>query len=92
MRGPFSSLVSAVSALVKSGPGAVYAITLTAGADAATLILDASIDGSGAALWATIKAPINTTISVWFPGGLAYGPGCYATLTGTAPSAAVLYS
>lgn len=91
MRGPFNSLVTAASALIKTGPGVLHAVTLSGGSDAATLILYHEVAGAGDALWATIKAAANTTVHVEFPGGLAFGVGLYAALTGTAPSAAVLF-
>lgn len=90
--GPFSSLVTATSALVKTGPGAVHAVTLSGGSDAATLILADATSGTTPALWATIKAAANTTVTVFFPGGLGFGTGCYATITGTTPSVGVMYS
>ena len=92
MHGPFSSVVAAAGALGETGPGALYAVTLSGGSDAATLILSDAVSGATPALWATIKAAAATTVTVEFPGGLGFGTGCYATITGTTPSVGVLYS
>ncbi len=63
-------------------------VTLTAGADAASISLydHASANTN---LVAVVKAPINTTISAEF--NVACRLGVYAVITGTAPTATVVY-
>lgn len=89
MGGPYQSTVLAASALVKTGPGVVYAVTLTGGSDAASVILYDNTTGSGTQVWATVKAAAGATVHVDLPGGVVFGTGCYATITGTTPSIAV---
>lgn len=89
MRG-FSSKVLTESGAVKSANGRVSAITLAAGSDAATVILDDSTDGSGTDKW-KLAAVANSSESVSFPEPLLFGTGIYATLTGTAEAVSVAY-
>lgn len=79
------------SGAIKSGNGILYAITLTGGSDAATLTLYDELSGSGDQMVATIKAATNTTVHLIFPGGIVFGIGCYATITGTSPSVSASY-
>lgn len=82
---------TAESALIHTGPGVIYQAMLTGGSDAATLILYDEVAGSGTTLAATIKAAINTTVVVQFPGGVAFGVGLYAAVSGTAASVSLVW-
>jgi hypothetical protein len=83
--------VTAESALVKTGPGVLYQAVLSGGSDAATLILYDNAAGSGSQICATIKAAAGTTVTVDFGDGVVFGVGLYAALTGTTPSASVVW-
>lgn len=78
------------SGAVKSAGGFVYGISLAAGSDAATVILDDSTDGSGTDKW-KLAAPAGGGDSVSFPEPLKFDTGIYATLTGTDPAVSVAY-
>lgn len=71
-------------------PRTVFAVTLTAGSDAATATYKSG--GAGGTTLLTLKALANSSVSAQLPGGAAFGAGCYVTLTGTGPVASVLYS
>jgi hypothetical protein len=78
------------SGAVKSGPGALAGVLLTAGADAASVTIYDNTAGSGTKL-AVIKAAINTTAS-WTPTDpQVCSTGLYAEITGTTPDIFVLY-
>lgn len=79
---------TASSAAVKTGPGGVHTVTLTAAADAATLILYDNTAGSGTII-TKLAAAIGTTAHVELD--VPFSVGCYAALTGTAPSATVTF-
>ena len=86
-----ASSTVAASAVISATPGALLGVLLTAGADAASVSLfDNATAGTGAAL-GVVKAPINTTVSWLPPGGQACANGIYATITGTTPSATIVY-
>jgi hypothetical protein len=80
------------SAVVSAGPGALVGCILTAGADNATLtIYDNKSEGSGTII-VKVAALANTS-EPFLPGvKLPVSNGLYATLTGTAPSATVLFT
>ena len=86
--GPISSTTIAATATVFSRPGQLFGAVLTAGADAASVILRDNTAGSGNVVL-TLKAAINATTSVIIPNGIALGVGCHATITGTTPSLTV---
>lgn len=79
------------SAAVKTGPGALAGVLLTAGADAASVtIYDNPSAASGTKL-AVIKAAINTTAS-WTPTDpQVCSLGLYAEITGTTPDVFITY-
>lgn len=87
----YTPKVLSASGQIKSQGGVLYAVTLTGGSDAATLVLYDEITGSGDQLWPTIKAGAAETVHLTFPGGLKFGVGCYATITGTAPEVGAVY-
>lgn len=89
MRG-FKSKVVTETGAVKAAPGRVGAISLAAGSDAATVVIDDSTDGSGTAKW-KLAAIANAGDSISFPEPLLFGTGIYATLTGTGPAVSVSY-
>lgn len=92
MIGPMQSTVVQASGLIKTGPGVIYGLILSGGADAATVILYDNTAGSGTKAIGLVKAAINSTVHVSFPGGIAFGAGCYATITGTTPDVTVIFS
>lgn len=92
MIGPAASVVLASSAQVKTGPGAVYGVVVTGGSDAASLILYDNTSGADPKIIGTIKAAATVSVAVSFPNGIVFGAGCYATITGTAPSITVVYA
>lgn len=67
--------------------GSLIGGTLTAGADAASLVLREG--GSGGTVLATIKAAAGATQPYWY-GGTGYSGQLHATLTGTSPEATVV--
>lgn len=88
--GPLNYLNLVASGSVKASGGVLHTAILTGGSDAATLIVYDNTAGSGtiilklaAAAGVTVVAPLNC--------GWAFGKGCYAALTGTAPSASFGY-
>jgi len=89
MRG-FESKVLTSSGVVKAAPGRVSAISLAAGTDAATVILDDSTDGNGTDKW-KLAALTGDGDSISFPEPLLFGVGIYATITGAAPAVSVAY-
>ena len=76
---------------VRTRAGAIVAVLITAGPDMATLILhDNPTDATGTKL-ATVKARADTSF-VWEPSlPYAFSNGIFATLSGTASSATVVY-
>jgi hypothetical protein len=85
-----ASTTTAASAAIRSGPGALVAVLLTAGSDAASATIYDNTAGSGTVL-AVLQAAANSTVSWTPPGGQAAAHGLYAALTGTAPSVTVVY-
>lgn len=86
----FSSKVLTSSGAVKSANGRVSAITLAAGSDTATVIVDDSTDGNGTDKW-KLSAVAGASASIAFPEPLLFGTGIYATITGTGPAVSVSY-
>jgi len=75
---------------VKSGPGALVAVALSGGTDAATVVLYDNTAASGTVL-CTLKAAANES-AVFTPAlPYAFAKGCYADLTGTGPEVTVVY-
>lgn len=85
-----ASTTVAATATIRTGPGALVAVLLTAGADAASATIYDNTEGSGTVL-AVVKAAINTTVSWTPPDGQAAARGIHAVITGTAPSCTVVY-
>ena len=81
----------AASAIVKTGPGFITGIILTAGADTATVTIYDNTAGSGTVL-AKFSAVANTTAAVSLAHPLSFGNGLYATITGTTPSVTIMYA
>lgn len=79
------------SGQVKTGPGKLFTVTLTAGADAATLILYDNTSGSGTEL-CNIKCPAGDSRHFDFGGGIDFSIGINAAITGTGPVAIVVSS
>lgn len=68
--------------VVKATAGKITAMTLTAGENYATAVLDNSTDGTGTELWRLSAAP-GTPASIVFNPPIRFNVGIYATLTGT---------
>jgi len=77
------------SGLVRTGPGALASVLLTAGADAATVTIHDSADASGTVI-CVLKAGIGQTVS-WSPGWPIAASNLYAAITGTTPDVTVVY-
>lgn len=77
------------SGLVKSGPGVVHAVLLTAGSDAATATVYDETSGSGDIL-AVVKAGAEGSAAAVLD--VAFGVGCYVALSGTGPTVTVSYA
>jgi len=76
---------------VKSGPGMLIAVALTAGDGAAgTLILYDNTADSGTVL-VSLKAPQATTVTWTPPTGYVFSKGCYADIGGEGAAATVVY-
>ena len=83
--------VKTADGAVKAGPGILYSFTLTGGSDAATLTIYDSLAGSGTQMWARFSVAANETVTAHVPGGIAFGVGCFAVLTGTDEEASFAY-
>jgi len=85
------SIEKTSSGLIVSGNTRMVAIILTAGSDAATVVVDDSTDGSGSVL-ATLKTVANTSrpFTIGHP-GIKASDGLYVTITGTDPKVYVVY-
>lgn len=70
-------------------PVVVTAVVLTAGADAASVVLRDG--GAGGTVRLTLKAAANSSVPVIFPSGVVFGSGVHVTLTGTSPTVSVAY-
>lgn len=75
---------------VKSGPGALVAVVLTAGTDLATVTLYDNTAASGTVL-CTLKAAANSSVVFTPARPYAFAKGCYADLSGTGPEVTVVY-
>ncbi len=76
--------------LVHTGPGSIDSVLLTAGTDAAKLIIYDNTEASGTII-ATLKAVLETTVE-WTPRGHVFGKGASAAITGTTPEAVIVYT
>ena len=85
-----ASTTTAATATIRTGPGALLAVLLTGGSDAATVTLYDNTANSGAIL-AVLKAAAATTVAWTPPGGQAAALGIHAVITGAAPSMTVVY-
>jgi hypothetical protein len=81
----------AADGAVKTGPGSLVALLLTAGdGAAATIVLYDNTAASGTKL-VTLKAPTGTSVQ-WSPSNpTVFGVGCYADITGADAVAYALY-
>jgi hypothetical protein len=89
MSSKYRNITLASSAAVKSGPGSVATLNLTAGADTATVILYDNTAGSG-----TVICKRSAVANTSAPEATLHVPfsiGCYAAITGTAPSVTVTF-
>jgi len=76
--------------VVKSGPGALVAVALSGGTDAATVVLYDNTAASGTVL-CTLKAGANESVIFTPALPYAFAKSCYADLSGTGPEVTVVY-
>ena len=79
------------SDIVKSGPGVLYYVTVTAGSNAISCTIYDNTAGSGSVIgW--VYCPANDIRHVMLgPAGVAFGKGLYLTISGTGGGVAVGY-
>jgi len=65
-------------------------VTLTAGADTATVILYDNATTNAGSVLAKLSATANISVSVMFPVAVRALAGIYALITGTSPSITVI--
>jgi len=87
---PAGVVTLAASAQVKGKAGQLVAVTIAAGADAATVTISDNTATAGTIV-VVLKAPILTTVSFCPAVPIACGVGIYATITGTTPSVTVVF-
>lgn len=82
--------VDATGDVTTSVPAVLHSVLLTAGSDAATLVVR---DGDGGSTLLTLKAAANTSVQWRARRGVHVGTGIHihATFTGTAPVASFEY-
>lgn len=76
--------------LIHTGPGSIDSVLLTAGSDAAKIIIYDNTSAAGTVI-ATLKAVLETSIQ-WTPRGHVFSKGAYAAITGTSPEAVIVYT
>jgi len=87
-----SYTTSAASAKLVTGAGAVLAVHLAAGSDAATAILYDNTEASGTVICKLTASAANTADAFCPAVRLPFSTGLYLALTGTAPSCTVCYT
>ncbi len=90
MFGPARSVDISSSAAAKAVPGQLVAAVLTAGSDAATLILQDDPDSADGDVIVNLSAVANTSVTFQPAAAISFSKGCYASLTGTASNATVV--
>ncbi len=91
MIAPVKSSEITADGAVNAAPGALCGVALTAGSDAATLIIyDNPAAASGDKL-ITLKAAANTSVAYSPSQPINASKGLYADITGTGPAAYVAY-
>ncbi len=78
------------SGSIKTGPGGVASVNICGGADAATVTLDDSTDGSGTVI-CKLGVAANASDSFAPSHPISVSKGIYATVTGTSPSVSVAF-
>jgi hypothetical protein len=79
------------SGALKNHGGIIVSVLLTAGSDAATLILHDNVSTASGVKLATIKAAPDSSFA-WYPVmPYRYLDGIYATISGTSAAATVVY-
>ena len=86
-----ASLALTASGQVKARPGALVAVIITGGADAASVTVYDNTVTSGTIL-AVVKAAINTTVTFCPAVPIVASKGLYATITGTTPNVTVVFA
>jgi len=86
----FKNTTEGVAVLDESG--SFHGAILTAGSDAATLILYDNASTSSGTVIAKLASPAANTTIVWTPAeAMGVSNGIYAAVTGTSPSATICY-
>jgi hypothetical protein len=78
------------STLVKTGPGAVIGVVLTAAAADAALTLQDGLTATGTVL-CTLAAAQKTSSAFTPLAAWPFSTGCYATISGASATATVIY-
>ena len=78
------------SDIVKSGPGVLYYVTVTAGSNAISCTIYDNTAGSGNVI-AWLQSPVNDIRFAVFTPGVVFGKGLYLSITGTGGGVAVGY-
>ena len=80
----YKMTVLSASGLVKSGAGAVFAVVASAPSTGAiTVDVMNETGAAGDKLLPTIQVPAGETVDIQLPGGVAFGVGCYVSLSGS---------
>lgn len=91
MLGPAAHTEATEDASVKTGPGQLVSVLLTAGADAATIVLYDNPSAASGTVLCTLKAPANESAQ-WSPSlPIVFSKGVFADVSGTSPTAYVAY-
>ena len=76
------------SGLVKTGPGILHSVLVSAGSANAVATVYEEVSGSGDVI-AVVTSVLNDSVSVVLD--VAFGVGCYVTLSGAGATATVSY-
>lgn len=85
MIGPAQSVERTTDGAVKATSGLLVSVVLTAGSDAATVILYDDPDSTDGNKVVTLKVAANTSVVFAPATPVAFGRGLYADLSGTDP-------
>lgn len=77
--------------VIKNNPGALVAVVLTGGSDAATVVLYDNASAASGVVLCTLKVAANTSITFTPSRPYAASNGIYADLTGTNPEVTVVF-
>ena len=88
---PLASCTRSSSGIVKAAPGMLEGAVLTAGSDAATVIVYDNASAASGTVLCKLAALANTSASAVFPDPVVASKGLYVAVTGTNPSASLYY-